>query len=289
MNNSLSSKTLTIGWNGVRVEVPAHWETIVSGHNHLIFEDDFKPVFQIRWKKIGVLDPQKFEEKSDLWWHQLGTTSDAVLFPPELSTLADSFTHSRYYRGRQPMASGGICYSAENKILLFFQQLNNEEAMWQKTAEVLSSLSWHGFIDTLWQIQDFTLTTSTEYTLTDYSFKAGLSRLSFKGNNCNLQICRLGQASHRLKSQSLEDILFTLVGTRQLPVTLSSGKKICSGVRSPSVTRQVLHRMKKEKPFINAKVWLVPEHDRLLAYVASSTRPISPEGVTLCYETFKII
>ena len=161
--------------------------------------------------------------------------------------------------------------------------------MWKKTADVLSTLTCHDEPNTLWQVQDFALTTPATYTLTDYTFKAGLTRLSFEIDNCNLQVCRLAQASHRLQSQSLEELLFSLTGTRQLDTGISPDQKECIGTRSPSVTKQILFRLKKEKPFIEAKIKLVPENDRILACVAASTRPISLDDVYSCYETFKII
>lgn len=289
MSSALLPSDTTIGWNEIRIQVPVQWETIVTDKRHLIFEEDFNPVFQIRWKRIGPLNPLKWNEKSDQWWQQLGVTSQETELPSELTHLNDKFTQTRYYRGKQPMESGGLCYCSQCQTLFFFQQLNSKSGMWKKTAEVLSTLTCHGMPKTLWQIQDFSLTTPTTYTLTDYTFKAGLTRLSFEGNNYNMQICRLAQASHRLNSQSLENLLFTLVGTRQLEVELSPDQQECTGSRAPSVTKQILFRMKKEKPFIETKIWRVPEHDRILACVASSTRPISLDDVCLCYETLKII
>ena len=289
MSTTLLHTGRIIGWNGIRVRVPPQWETIVSNHNHLIFEDNFKPVFQIRWKKIGTLNPLKWKGKSDLWWQQLGVASSETKFPALLSKLTDKFTHTRYYNGKLPMTSGGICYCSHCQTVFFFQQLGAERKIWQKTAEVLSTLTCHGFSDNLWQIQDFTLNTPTQHTLIDSSFKAGLTRLTFEINNCSLHICRLGQATSRLESQSLKDILLTLAGTRELQVGCCQDKKMCSGRRTPSVARQILLRMRKEKPFIESKIWMVPDYDRILACVATSKRPISHNYFDPCYETLKIV
>ena len=289
MSRTSSLPSATIAWNGIRLLVPVQWEAIVTDKRHLIFEEDFNPVFQIRWKKIGPLNPLKWNEKSDQWWQQLGVASQAITLPLELAHLDDKFTQTRYYRGKEPMASGGLCYCSQCQTLFFFQQLDAKSGGWKKTAEVMTTLTCHGTPNILWQIQDFSLTTPTPYTLTDYTFKAGLTRLSFQADNYNMQICRLAQASHHLNSGSLENLLFTLVGTRQLELELSPDQQTCMGSRSPSVTKQILFRMKKEKPFIETKIWRVPEHDRILACVASSTRPISFDDVSLCYETFKIV
>lgn len=289
MSSAFLLPNATIGWHGIRMQVPPQWETIVTGKHHLIFEEDFNPVFQLRWKKIGPLNPAKWNEKSDQWWQQLGVTSQSIQLPFALKHLNNKFTQTRYYRGNQPMESGGLCYCSHCQTLFFFQQLDAKSGMWKKTAEVLSTLTCHGELNSLWQIQDFSLTTPSTYTLTDYTFKAGLTRLSFEADGYNMQICRLAQASHRLNSQSLEDLLCTLVGTRQLESKLSTDQQTCIGTRSPSITKQILFRMKKEKPFIETKIWRVPEHDRILACVASSTRPIALDDVCLCYETLKII
>lgn len=289
MSSTFLLQEPTIGWNGIQIQVPSQWETIVTGNYHLILEEDFKPVFQVRWKNIGPLASKKWKEKCDQWWQQLGVTSKAIPLPQELSHLTDKFTHTRYYRGQKPMESGGLCYCSHCQKLFFFQQLDSKSEMWKKTAKVLSTLVCHGAPHTLWQVQDFSLTTPTAYSLTDYTFKAGLTRLSFQADNYNLQICRLAQASHHLSSRPLEEILFTLAGTRQLEIEFSRDKQACFGARSPSVGKQILYRMKREKPFIEAKIWIAPEHDRLLTCVASSTRPISAEEVYSCYETLKII
>lgn len=278
-----------IGWNGLRLTVPNQWETIVSGHKHLIFEDDFKPVFQLRWKNIGALSPAQWHEKSDLWWQQLGVTSGAVKLPTALEPLLGKFTNIRYFSGKQPGANGGICYCGHCQTLLIFQHLGAENSIRQKTAKVLSTVFCHGFNHKLWQIQDFTFTAPPQYNLTDYTFKAGLTRLSFSADNFRLQLCRLAQAAGRLNAQSLEDILFTLTDTRELQLELSSDKKTCRGTRCPSLTKQILFRLKKETPFIDSRLWLVEEHDRLLACVVSSRRPLPTSVLSSCYESFKIV
>ncbi|PHR27099.1 MAG: hypothetical protein COA36_10040 [Desulfotalea sp.] len=289
MTTTLPCNQVTIGWNGIRLAVPAHWETIVSGPSHLIFEDDFNPVFQIRWKKIGPLSPQKWQEKCDLWWQQLGVAASTVKLPSELNKLTDKFSHTRYYQGKQAMESGGICYCDHCETLFFFQQLSADSNLWKMTEDLLCQLSCHGATDTLWQIQDFSLTTPGQYSLTGYTFKTGLTRLSFSAANYDLHICRLAQASNRLSTQSLEDIHLGLAGTKDLQLDENKNKTLSCGTRAPSLTRQLLLRLRREKPFIESRLWLLEDSDRLLACIAYSKRPIPTNDLNLCYETFKIV
>jgi len=45
-------KLRQVGWNGIRLTVPGPWEAHLGGHNHLIFEEDFSPILEIRWQKV---------------------------------------------------------------------------------------------------------------------------------------------------------------------------------------------------------------------------------------------
>jgi hypothetical protein len=289
VNKTPASRRRPIAWNGIRLEVPVHWEAIVSGLGHLVFEDDFNPVFHIRWNRLNGLDPKKWQQKSDLWWQQLGVNSQPAALPVELSPLAETFTHVSYYEGSQPFASGGICYCKSCHTLVFFQQQSRKDLQWHDTAEALNSLGCHDCGDSLWCIQDISLHLPASHVLQDYSFKAGLTRMSFTTDRCNLQFCRLSQAQSRLAVQSLPQILQTLAGTTDLELSSASDSTVCSGQRTPSIIGQVLFRMRKEKPFLQAKIWRLPEHDRLLAYIASSTHPLAPADLGSYYENFKIV
>ena len=289
MSNDFTTKQRGIAWNGIRLEVPAHWEAIVSGPKQLVFEDDFTPVFQIRWQHLGGLDPNKWNKTSDLCWQQLAVESHPSRLPVELTQLADNFTHVRYYQGSQPLATGGICYCKDSQTLVFFQLLNKKRLHWHETAKALCSLYSHGLNTSLWRIQDISLQLPSGHLLHNYSFKAGLTRISFTAGHCNLQFCKLSQAERRLAAQSLPQILQTLSGTTDLKIVTDSSNTVCSGQRTPSVVQQVLFRMRKDKPFIQAKIWKVAERDRLLISIASSTHPLLETDLSTYYENFKLV
>lgn len=289
MNCSSEEKTSLIGWNGVRLQSPYSWETIVSGNNHLIFENDFEPVLQIKWKNVGPVTEQNWSKKSNEWWQLLELTSKEEPLPQPLHPLKDNFSYVRYFRGKEEMESGGICYCGRCQTLIVFQLLSTADNVRDKAAQLLCSLTCHGSDTTLWKIQDFSFTPPGNLHLIDYSFKAGLSRLSFTSTHYFLQICRLAQAKERLASESLETILLTLAGTLELTPETSEDSLTCRASRSPGIAKQVLLRLRKEKPFLEARLWHVPEHNRLLATLVSSKRPITDSDILNCYEHFEII
>jgi hypothetical protein len=41
-----------IAWNGIRFQVPAGWEPVAIFNNYLMFEDQYQPVFELKWQHI---------------------------------------------------------------------------------------------------------------------------------------------------------------------------------------------------------------------------------------------
>ena len=115
--------------------------------------------------------------------------------------------------------------------------------------------------------------------LQDYTFGAGLTRLSFCSSDLSLQTCTLGPADSRLSQQPLVEILNTLSGCSDMQIVTGEDGSFCEGSRSPSISKQIFFRLRREKPFIRSKIWHDTEGNRLLALVVSSNRPI-PQTIT---------
>ena len=141
----------------------------------------------------------------------------------------------------------------------------------------LTTLSCPSHSGSLWCIQDFSLAIPVSFTLKDYTFGAGLTRLSFTSADLFLQTCKLGPADKRLAQQSLAEILITLSDADDLDI-LTEENNSCSGYRNPTIPRQILFRLRRQKPFIRAKIWHDTENNRLLAVVLSSQPPDSTSG-----------
>ena len=141
----------------------------------------------------------------------------------------------------------------------------------------------------LWALQDFQLQLPSDYSLIDYSFVPGLTRISFRAPHCILHTCKLGPADARLANQPLEEILRSLADIPDLPVQFGDDGKFCRGYRAPAIGRQLTLRFKRKKPFVQAEIHHDTANNRLLAIVLESLRPIPVETSQSICNNYEII
>ena len=278
-----------VGWNGIRLTVPSAWETHIGGHNHLIFEADFSPLLEIRWKKSAKgKNPKSRSIEKQI--KRTTTTLREVNLPSEWSFLEEKYYTTCF--GKSELAfSTGICVCRECQSLLIFQLSHKEKNSAPLLRKCLKSLSCHHSTDEpeFWSLQDFQLTLPPAYSLIDYSFTPGLTRISFRTRRTVLHIGKLGPADARLKGQTLEEILRSLAGTPDLKVQFGENKKSCAGYQAPTIGKQIALRFKRDKPFVRAEIHHDSTNNRLLAIVLESLRPIPPEICQSIWNNYEII
>jgi hypothetical protein len=278
-----------IGWNGIRLNVPASWETIVKEKQSLLFEDDFRPLLQLRWEKTGPLKKRAIEKRGKLFWPSPSFQLDHTKLHYTLKEIHGGPGTVIFYGEKAEgsladlKVTGGIRYCPQSETLVVFQFLDYQKFLLPIFAQILLSLNSQDTERILWSVQDFSLRTPLDLQLDSFTFAAGLTRLSFSGPDYWLQCCKLAPADMRLKQQSVQEILTTLCGTEEIEIRQDLESTTCTGYRYPSLGKQILYRMKREKPFIAARLWHWPDANRLLAVVLSSKSPLSLSTLdTLC-------
>jgi hypothetical protein len=275
MQTGKNQQNSFIAWNGVSLYCPADWDLRVSGLRHLVFEKDFQPQLQIRWEKASKQTPNHLRERLT----GLGGETISIIPENDLPTdwlkLKEKFASVSVYREESGAMGGGICFCRHCNTVVLFQLLSQDRTLPKEAGNCIATLSCHNDHDILWRVQDFSLLTPEAFILQDYTFGAGLTRLSFINRHLYLQTCKLAPADTRLSLQSLAEILLALTGTTTLEIVTDEDNKHCTGYRRPSIARQILLRLRREKPFLLAKAWHDTESNRLLAVVLSSNRPIA--------------
>jgi len=285
-----TSKFREIGWNGIRLTIPDTWETRLGGHNHLILEEDFSPLLEIRWQKTRK--QKKIRSHSIL--NRIRKTA-ATLYekdlPPEWSFLKKKYDVTCYGRQNGLPFDTGVCICKHCKTLLLFKLSNPKKKNDSQLIDCLKSLSCHR--DTgepeFWSLQDFQLKLPASYSLIDSSFVPGLTRISFRSKHIILHTCKLGPADIRLASQTLAEILRSLADRPNLPLQCGEDGDFCKGQLAPTIGRQLILRFKRIKPFVRAEIHHNTANNRLLAIVLESLRPIPPETGESIYNNYEII
>jgi len=283
-------KLRQVGWNGIRLTVPGTWEAHLGGHNHLIFEEDFSPILEIRWQKVR----KRRGNQSRSLFKRIKKTVTALhelALPSEWSFLKDRYDVTCYGKLDHLYFNTGVCICKQCQSPLLFQLSNRNKKIEPLLLDCMKSLSCQCAPDKpeIWALQDFQLQLPSGYSLIDYSFAPGLTRISFRGPHCILQTCKLGPADARLADQPLDEILRSLADIPDLPVQFGDDGRSCKGYRSPAIGRQLTLRFKRKKPFIRAEIRHIITSNRLLAIVLESLRPIPVETSQSICNNYEII
>lgn len=277
---------ISVAWNGLQLKIPKNWDLRIGGHRNLIFEKNLQPQWQLRWAEGSRGSSKAVEAGLPALTDKLGSPMREP--PAAWRRLKRTFNHLTCYQHENGNLGGGACICPQCSTILSFQLLTDDPEVVGLAAESFASLSCHSGRQTVWRMQDFSLVTPPSFTLTDYTFGAGLTRLSFRQADLILHTCRLASADERLTSQTLEEILLILADVVEFDLTRNDDFT-SQGYRRPSISRQIMLRLRREKPFVWAKLWHDSNSNRLLGVVLQSNRPIPDTTATTICESYEIV
>ncbi len=277
------------GWHGLVFQCPKTWDAIVSGDRHLLFEENFQPVLELRWN----INKEKTADTVKTILQNL--KKDSALFPA--NSLPVSWQHLTKQhsvhlllstKDKTPRGALLCCHDCGTALLFnFFKAL---PATHPTIATLLSTLCCHDANNkqTIWALQDFRLVLPESYQLTSYNFGAGLTRLSFHRRTLILHICRLAPASQRLQSTSLAELLMILGDVILAKDTIEQTEHMVSHSCHPPIYKQILSRMKRKLPFHEIRLRHHPDCDRLTGVFLFDKRPIPAASITTILKNYEI-
>ncbi len=277
----------TIGWNGIVLNCPQHLEVFVSEEKHLVFEQDFLPVFELRWhtnkknKQEKIL--RNLQQETNL------LLLDSV--PPVWQKLTSSYALNMLAeKGHKTYKAALLtCKVCGTSLLFFFFKNPEENAL--IVHKLLSSLQCHDErkADKLWAIQDFRCLLPSTFTLSSYSFAAGLSRLSFADSELTMHLCRIAPAAQRLETASLAELMLLLGDTAAAEAEIIHRDQSVLYSRQPTIFSQIMIRLKRKLPF----QWMILRHhqkeDRLSGLFFESKKPLPQKMIQTILESYEII
>lgn len=264
-------------WNGLQFTTPAAWQVRVAALHHLVFEADFQPRLQIRWQNETKLTAASFERMAEDLAASAGPVQSVNTSSRGWRRLEEQYHVRVHCSDASPDVSGGLLLCRTCRTVIHFQPLAFDNRSREETEYCLAHLSCHAGRDaatSLWRLDNFSLTTPATMALTDYTFAAGLTRLSFADGPISLQACTLGRADIRLQQQSLQHLLLTLSGAADLQMQPQNADTTVVGMRSPGFAGRLFFRLRREKPYITASLRHDREANRLLALSLSANRPL---------------
>jgi hypothetical protein len=264
------------GWNTLRFQCPQDWDVIISGNHHLLFENNFHPVLELRWHANKGNTERAIKNILRNLQKDSGLVPHKSIFSSWQSLTAKYSVYLlRTGEGKNGCAALLTCLKCGTSLLFYF--FDAIPADHTSIATLFSSISCHDHTDvnTLWALQDFRLSLPVSYQLSGYNFGAGLTRLSFVDGSLIAHICRLAPASQRLHTASMADLLMVLGDVVINTDAIQQSEYMVSHSRHPPIYRQILDRIKRKMPFHEMILRHHPKCDRLTGLFLFDKKPIS--------------
>ncbi|MFP7754621.1 hypothetical protein ACLG6S_08215 [Thermodesulfobacteriota bacterium B35] len=262
-----------IGWNGIRLQVPAPWHPAVILERYLLFEEDYRPVFEIRWEETGgrFSAAQVLAKlKRSLGDHPLVPWQP----PPEwLAAFAGWQAHGFQWCQGATGGPGLLLYNSATarSVLLRFHPAGNTGD--EHCAPLLNSLRLQApGKEHLWAVFDIRALLPARTRLLGQRFLPGSFTIDFRLDHLFVSLLRFRPAAELLRGRSLADFGDRLArGTCQVRDT---GPRECTWQSDDSIPRRILRRLQRRKACHLLTVWQIPEKNVILGLRCASNRAI---------------
>lgn len=273
-----------IGWDGIVLKIPVDWHPATIYKNYLLFEDQYQPIFALKWQRIkGRFEAERILNKLQKSLGQSELTP--WITPASWNTQLKPFLHQGFHW--QGQANGGIglllyCSTTQRALLLqFYQEENKAEIL---GALLLANLQTQQKSSLqLWSMFDISIRLNPEAKLSKHSFLPGSFRLQFQLNDLELTYYRLKPAAELLRHKSLSDLGKSLAGNALLQAQGREDSALWR--RDPNKLYSLLARLRRKPAASKTRLWHIPERNVILGLKVGSNKPLSDQRFdALCNE-----
>jgi hypothetical protein len=197
-----------LGWNGVRLNVPAHWEVSLLGALHLQLDNGSGPTLELKWRRLSrqFFPERHLKRLARQFRHTEGVEFREHAVPEEwraalTSLTAKAFTWSdTHTRGEGVLLCCAIC--GTTTLLQFFYRL--ESPVSSVAARVLRSFRDHSDNGmTTWRLFGLHAKVPQDLRLEEHRFSPGHYELRFAKGRRKLRLSRWGPADVILRGRDL--------------------------------------------------------------------------------------
>jgi hypothetical protein len=266
-----------MGWNGLRFTVPADWQIDGIGRRYLLLASDAGPAMEATFNQVRG----RFSLKKAL--RKLAAGAGGARLAAEPLPQAWQAALGRYetagfaWSGKRGAGQGAVLYCPvcrKATVIQFYRAGAGPD--FGPAARVLASFADHPRAgEALWAVFDFRAEAPERFTLTSHRIAAGTLELTLAAPGQTLRLYRWGPASALLAGRDLAAFARERL---QLPVFPGpAGKNPAGGGEalewSAAPGRVWRRLLRPGRRYDRARVWRLPEKNRILAVRLTGRRP----------------
>lgn len=263
-------------WNGISLSVPEFWHPAVILNNYLLFEEQYSPVFEIKWQEVrGRFNPQSLLHKLEK--KQSGLVINHWDLPPLWQkSLALYSAHGFHWQSNTGSGSGALLYCLECRraiLLQFHGTVTDDETT---IADILTSLQDHtAELMQPWAIFDIKARLPVSATLLSQEFVPGRFTLTLDMDEQKVSLLRFKPAAELLRNQTLPQFATKLTG---IPATESDLDPFTVHLQQRSTGMQrFLARLRRLPSDSSLHLRHITADNIILGIQAQGRQPIEPD------------
>lgn len=262
-----------IGWDGITVRVPPQWQPTVILRDYLFFEQEGRPVCEMKWQDAGRrFAPDRVLRKIGKTLKQGGAELREWKIPPELGELVPRFSVTGFQCREGPYDSRGLllyCPACRRATLLRFYAARHENDLTMD--QVLATFSDHpGNGNRLWAVYDISALLPAGATLRTHEFLVGRYTLTFSLDDALFTLFRFKPAAALLKNRDLSAFGAALAGPAR--AAGADGPDSFTWTEAASGPQRFLRRLQRKPVWTWLKLWHIPDENVILGIKGEGKR-----------------
>ena len=272
-----------IAWNGIRFVVPAAWEPGRIGPRHLVIESEAGPAMEIKWGPVkGQFSRRAHLRRLSKLTLARGAALREWTPPEDWKQALSRFECAGFAWEAGGEAAVGVilhcptCRTAS--VIQFFQPPGRSGAAGQAVA-VLASLRDHRDDGRVaWAVYDILALLPSGFALVRHRFQAGRFFLEFRARRRTIRLFRWAPAAVLLRDRDLSRFAETVAGFDgiEFRATAAAGEPAVEGRQRAEGCARRLASVLGLRPVRTARIWHVPDRNRILGIVVESRFAIDP-------------
>ncbi|MBI5577619.1 MAG: hypothetical protein HY895_00575 [Deltaproteobacteria bacterium] len=272
-----------IAWNGIRFVAPAAWEPGRIGLRHLVIESEAGPAMEIKWGPVkGRFSPRAHLRRLSRLMRARGAALREWAPPKDwLQALARFESAGFAWEAGGEAAVGAIlhCPACRTASLIQFFQPPGRSGAVRQAAAVLASLQDHrGDGRVAWAIYDILALLPSGFVLVRHLFEAGRFFLEFRARRRTIGLFRWAPAATLLRDRDLSCFAETVAGLNGMEFQASAvaDPSAVEGRERAAGSGRRLASYLGLRPVRTARIWHVPDRNRILGIVVTGRFAIDP-------------
>ena len=277
-----------ICWNGVSFQVPSSWQPVVILNDYLLFEDQYRPILELKWQHIkGSFSIERILKQL----RRSGSKKDSIKarsVPQQWQQLLKSFNSYTFKWQSDKNYGTGLLRHCPNCNLTILLQFYMDDPQHEPVClHILQTLRCHQETDFLgWSIYDIMFSLPVAATLQAQEFHTGRYRISFQLGTLFFSLLRFKPAEALLSDIGLTGFGQQLLQHGEQYVDRDDDSQLACWRKKGNSWLRFKKKMRRQQADHFLCLRHLPEHNVILGVQAKSNQPIDEKVIQTLLQNY---